>query len=201
MKTSLKANLLKHLIAKKEEGGFTLIELLVVIIIIGILAAIALPSFLNQANKAKQSEARTYVGSINRAQQAYYLENNGFSDKLDLLGLGVASQTANYKYVISRATTGAGASGAGPYATAQALPSVESAPSDAAAVKGYVGGVILGEVGAGTSTEATTLGVVCETAKAPANGGLKPVAGVASYTFKFNAAQPSCSNTTDWKQL
>jgi type II secretory pathway pseudopilin PulG len=55
-----------------------LIELLVVIIIIGILAAIALPSFLNQANKAKQSEAKTYVGSMNRGQQAYFLENDTF---------------------------------------------------------------------------------------------------------------------------
>ncbi|MCX5963441.1 MAG: prepilin-type N-terminal cleavage/methylation domain-containing protein, partial [Cyanobacteria bacterium] len=65
MKSELKAKLLQHLVSKKRDGGFTLIELLVVIIIIGILASIALPSFLNQANKAKQSEAKTYVGSMN----------------------------------------------------------------------------------------------------------------------------------------
>jgi prepilin-type N-terminal cleavage/methylation domain-containing protein len=89
---------------KNKEQGFTLIELLVVIIIIGILAAIALPSFLNQANKARQSEAQTYVSAINRGQQAYYLEKSEFAPTLDSVGVGIPSVTEYYSYSVKDVT-------------------------------------------------------------------------------------------------
>jgi len=99
MKTELKAKFLQHLSQKRKDEGFTLIELLVVIIIIGILSAIALPSFLNQSAKARASEARTNVGAMNRSQQTYYLESQKFSDTVDKLGIGVKN-TPNYAYEI-----------------------------------------------------------------------------------------------------
>ncbi|MDE5094161.1 MAG: type IV pilin-like G/H family protein [Trichodesmium sp. St11_bin5] len=104
MKTEFKAKFLQHVAKKRKEEGFTLIELLVVIIIIGILSAIALPSFLNQANKAKQSEAKTYVGSINKGHQAYFTENTRFTTDIDALGVGIATQTTNYKYGVTTST-------------------------------------------------------------------------------------------------
>ncbi|TYQ27095.1 prepilin-type N-terminal cleavage/methylation domain-containing protein [Pseudanabaena sp. UWO310] len=80
--------------------GFTLIELLVTMIIIGILAAIALPSFLNQANKARYSEAKTYIGTMSRLQQAYYLEKKTFTDVIGNLNLGVNTTTSNFTYSV-----------------------------------------------------------------------------------------------------
>jgi type IV pilus assembly protein PilA len=80
--------------------GFTLIELMVVLVILGVLAAIGLPSFLNQANKAREAEAKTYLGSINRAQQAYYHEQLKFANNLAVLG-PINDQTANYSYTIN----------------------------------------------------------------------------------------------------
>jgi len=74
MKTELKAKFLQHFNQRTQDKGFTLIELLVFIIISGILSAIALPAFLNQANKAKQSEAKQYIASLDKGQPAYYAE-------------------------------------------------------------------------------------------------------------------------------
>jgi type IV pilus assembly protein PilA len=176
MKTELKAKFLQHILSKKNENeGFTLIELLVVIIIIGILSAIALPSFLNQANKAKQSEAKTYVGSMNRAQQAFYLEQNKFAlaGEIGKLGLGIATKTSNYQYTID---------GRASQVTNQGGVILASAP-----LKTYIGAV--GVATQAATSEATTIAILCEADKARVNSGANIVTLAAT---DFRNGTPTC---------
>jgi type IV pilus assembly protein PilA len=141
MKTELKAKFLQHLVQKRQDKGFTLIELLVVIIIIGILSAIALPSFLNQAAKAKQTEAKTYVGSVNRAQQAYRIEKSTFAGKITDLEIGIPTSTQDYTYTIGAADVNTSTIGA--------------APTDTS-LKAYAGGVVV-------QTTGQTAAIACQT--------------------------------------
>jgi type IV pilus assembly protein PilA len=63
----------------QDEKGFTLIELLVVILIIGILAAIALPAFLGQRARAQDTEAKSAVREAQTAMETYYTDNQKYT--------------------------------------------------------------------------------------------------------------------------
>lgn len=126
MKLMINAFILKLAKQSKSNDGFTLIELLVVIVIIGILSAVALPSFLNQGAKAKEVQAKTTVGTVNNAQNAFRTENNSFAPDMTALALGLPNETTNYTFAIA----------------SDADTATITATAKDTALKGYVGGVV-----------------------------------------------------------
>lgn len=84
---------LYHKILSSHQG-FTLIELMIVVIIAGILASIAIPTFVNQTGKAREAEVKNTLGNINRSQLAFHWEQRRFCcggytspEMLDALGI------------------------------------------------------------------------------------------------------------------
>ncbi|MEM8614516.1 MAG: type IV pilin-like G/H family protein [Cyanobacteria bacterium P01_H01_bin.105] len=85
--------------ASKRLCGFTLIETLITVSIIGLLSAIALPSFIGQSNRARETEAKLAVSSLKKSQYIFYLENSSFSESLEELDF-FPHNTDNYFYIV-----------------------------------------------------------------------------------------------------
>jgi type II secretory pathway pseudopilin PulG len=145
-------------ICKKKQQGFPFIGCLTTFLVLGILGAIALPSLMSCTNKGKQAEAKQNIGAMNRSQQAYYLENNAFSNSLQSLGLGIRTQTTNYVYSTRATKTAAFSYGIARKATKN--------------TKSYVGGVfVVPDTNLDPKAdkkEMITVGIVCE-AISPSN--------------------------------
>ena len=94
-KIELKANSWQNSQGEQHNQGFTLIELLVVILIIGILAAIGIPTFMKQTVKAKQSAARETIARVNHAQAVYRMENDSFATEFSILLVGTLDNNSN----------------------------------------------------------------------------------------------------------
>ena len=92
----------------QDEKGFTLIELLVVILIIGILAAIAIPSFLNQRQKGTDAEGKTQVTTASQAMETCATDNNGdytSCDKSAIVAIEPTLTDAGTRLAVSGAST------------------------------------------------------------------------------------------------
>jgi type IV pilus assembly protein PilA len=77
------------------QGGFTLIELLVVILIIGILAAVAIPAFLNQRGKAQDANTKSDINTAQTAEETYYTDSQAYTTNMpDLTNIESTLQSA-----------------------------------------------------------------------------------------------------------
>ena len=122
----------------------------VIVALLAILAIIALPSTFTMVSKAKQAEGKQNIGALNRAQQAYYLENNAFTNSVEKLGIGIKTETENYNYLIR--------------ATPKAVVNYGVARNNT--IKSYVGGVFAVPAkeipNSASSDEILTLAILCE---------------------------------------
>jgi type IV pilus assembly protein PilA len=93
-----------------SESGFTLVELLVVMLILGILAAIAIPAFFNQRDKARDADAKAHARTAQTAIETYATDNNGEylgADPADLQGIEPTLNEAGANLTVPRAEAGA----------------------------------------------------------------------------------------------
>ena len=76
----------------KSKQAFTLIELLVVVLIIGILAAVALPQYQKSVEKSRATQAITLVKALAQAAQVYYMENGTYPPHINQLNIGLSAE-------------------------------------------------------------------------------------------------------------
>ena len=92
-------------------GGFTLIELLVVVLIIGILAAMALPQYFKAVERSRMAEAITIMDSIVKAQRRKFMQTNHYATKFEGLDVSPKGATGRTYFTKGDPTTGAGGNG------------------------------------------------------------------------------------------
>ena len=171
----------------KNKKGFTLIELLIVIAIIGILAAIAIPTYLSYVNRAKDSEASTNLGAIFTDETAFTATNSMYIGGGDASN-GVAPGTANG--TLPAAT---GVSATHPFYATPATYGIDTGPFTCATTPGTVittfaaptaGGTLTADGGTNTITNGTA-GATPTAGPVTATGGFADIGFYPKGTLEF----------------
>jgi len=89
----------------KKNKGFTLIELMIVVAIIGVMSAIAFPSYDSYMKKSRRADAKVGLSKLADKQERFYLQNNTYTNSFAAAGLNTsnASEEGYYSFAISSA--------------------------------------------------------------------------------------------------
>lgn len=86
---------------KHISKGFTLIEVMIVVVIIGILASIAYPSYQEYVRRTNRAEGQAFLQDLAARQERYFSQNNSYTTDPSKLGSGTGSETGRYTVTIT----------------------------------------------------------------------------------------------------
>ena len=89
-----------------KQAGFTLIELMIVVVIVGLLASVAYPSFRDQARRSARSDAKTALASAIARQEQFFADNKTYTVTLSDLNMTALTENGYYQVQVDAATAG-----------------------------------------------------------------------------------------------
>lgn len=100
-----------HPTRRRDSSGFTLIEMMIVVVVIGLLAAVAFPSFMDSIRKGRRSEAFSALSAVQQAQERWRGNNANYTTTLASLNVNTPTSSGYYDITVTAPSSGTLANG------------------------------------------------------------------------------------------